>query len=134
MKHCKLEADVSSLSTLISFLEVELEREEISVKIVNQMFIVAEEIFVNIAHYAYAKRGMVDIFLEINAEIRQIEMTFQDSGIPFDPLAKPDADITLSSEERGIGGMGILMVKKMTDSLSYRFENGNNILHLKKRF
>ena len=60
-------------------------------------------------------------------------LEFTDGGMYFDPLAKPDPDITLSAEDRGIGGLGIFMVKKTMDDVAYRYENGKNILTLRKK-
>ena len=60
-------------------------------------------------------------------------LRFADRGMPFDPLAKKDPDVTLSSEERDIGGLGIFMVKKTMDDVEYRYENGQNILKIRKK-
>ena len=76
--------------------------------------------------------GDAHISIEIDGEPKIAVIEFRDSGMQFDPLAKPDPDITLSAEERGIGGLGIYMVKKSMDEVAYRYENGQNILTLKK--
>ena len=68
----------------------------------------------------------------MGGESLQVTIQFVDWGKPFNPLEKQDADITLSAEERGIGGLGILMVKKSMDAVDYRYENGENILTLTK--
>ena len=95
--------------------------------------VAVEEIFVNIAYYAYKPAtGQVTIRAEVTPDPRAIELTFKDSGRPFDPLAREDPDITLPAEARRIGGLGILMVKKSMDELSYKYEDGYNILTLKK--
>lgn len=87
--------------------------------------ICAEEIFVNIASYAYTdKEGDVTIIEDISSE--KVSMTFIDSGIKYNPLEKPDPDITLSAEERGIGGLGVFMVKKMMSEVEYNYSDGKN--------
>ncbi len=88
-----------------------------------------EEVFVNIASYAYPGReGTVEIEAQITDEPAGIRIVFSDDGIPFDPLKKEDPDITLSAEERQIGGLGIYLVKEMMDEVHYRYEDGRNVL------
>ena len=92
-----------------------------------------EEAFVNVASYAYSKRtGDVYIRAERKEDPKAIEITIRDQGEPFDPLERAEPDITLNAEERPIGGLGILMIKKTMDDVSYRRENGYNILTIKK--
>ena len=101
-------------------------------KAINQISIAIEEIFINIAHYAYIdSTGNATIGILIKDDIATIR--FIDSGIPFNPLSKDNPDITLSSEERSIGGLGIYMVKKSMDSVHYEFTNDKNIFTIKKR-
>ena len=98
-----------------------------------QLQIAVEEIFVNIASYAYAPdEGDVTITCRVQSDPTRISVRFRDQGVPFDPLAKKDADITLSAEERDIGGLGIYMVKESMDNVTYAYENGQNILTIKK--
>ena len=104
-------------------------------KVQMQIDIAVEEIFVNVAHYAYTPNvGKVKIRLEKPADSTGVDITFIDSGIPYDPLAKPDPDVTLSAEERQIGGLGIFMVKKSMDSMLYEYTDGQNILTMRKLF
>ena len=93
-----------------------------------------EEIFINIAHYAYhpGQAGTATIRCCVGGDPLQVTIQFLDNGKPFNPLAKEDTDITLSAEERGIGGLGILMVKKSMDAVDYAYENGSNVLTIKK--
>ena len=94
--------------------------------------IAVDEIFGNIAHYAYAPNtGQVTVRVELTEEPSVI-ITFFDNGIPYDPTAKADPDITLSIEDREIGGLGIYMVKKSMDEVSYEYKDGQNILIIKK--
>ena len=100
----------------------------------NQLDLAVEELYVNIAHYAYAPgTGDVEIECELSedGENKVLRVTFMDKGTPFDPLAKKDPDITLSAEERGIGGLGIFLTKKFMDSVEYEYKDAN-ILTIKK--
>ena len=129
-----LEATVENLTPVMAFLEEHLEEAECSMKAQMQIAVAAEEIYVNIAHYAYAPgTGEATVRMEITDDPRTASITFIDRGIPFDPLAKPDPDVTLSAEERGIGGLGIYMTKKTMDDVRYERVDGQNILTLVKR-
>ena len=99
-----------------------------------QLDVAVEEIFVNIAHYAYRPEqlGEATVRCCVGGSPLQVTIQFLDNGTPFNPLAKEDADITLSAEERSIGGLGILMVKKSMDAVDYTYEGGKNILTIKK--
>ena len=99
-----------------------------------QINVSVEEIFVNIAHYAYSdKIGEAVIEVEIDDEPKTITITFIDSGVKYDPLAKPDPDVTLSAKDRKIGGLGIFMTKKFMDELSYEYRDGQNVFSMKKK-
>ena len=88
-----------------------------------------EEIYVNIAQYSYSKKvGKVTIRVSLSEDHSQINITFIDSGIPYNPLTKEDPDVTLSSEEREIGGLGIFLIKRYTDDVRYKFSEGKNHL------
>ena len=100
-----------------------------------QIDVAVEEIFVNIASYAYPTgNGTATVSIEILDDPQRAEITFIDSGIPYDPLKKPDPDITLSVEERQIGGLGIYMVKKSMDDVSYSYSEGQNHFTIVKDF
>ena len=132
VKTLKLEAKVQSLEQVLGFIGQNLEEAGASVRTVNQILIAAEEIFVNIASYAYGQEtGSAEIRMTVEDGSAGIE--FRDSGTPFDPLAKADPDVTLPAEERQIGGLGIFMVKKSMDDVQYRYENGENILAIRKK-
>lgn len=93
-----------------------------------------DEILTNIVSYAYpGGTGEMTVRYEFDPSDRMVSITFSDSGIPFDPLQKPDPDITLPAEQRRIGGLGIFMVKSMMHAMKYRRENGKNILTIHKR-
>ena len=96
--------------------------------ILNQIDLAVEEIFVNIAHYS----GSAEACINCSFENDKLEVTFSDSGVPFNPLAKPDPDITLNAEEREIGGLGIYLTKKFMDTVSYEYKDGMNCLRIIK--
>ena len=99
-----------------------------------QLDVAVEEIFVNIAHYAYPSEqpGWALVRCQVEQDPLRVQVQFVDSGVPFNPLAKKDADITLSAEERNIGGLGILMVKRSMDAVEYEYSEGRNILTMTK--
>ncbi len=132
MNKLKTDATDENLSQVTEFVDAFLEQHQCSMKMLMQFDLAVEEVFVNIAHYAYGENtGWAEITLaEHNGEITVI---FEDGGTPYNPLAKEDPDITLSVEERKIGGLGIFLVKKNMDSVTYAYENGRNVLTLKKR-
>ena len=96
--------------------------------ILNQIDLAVEEIFVNIAHYSGAEEAIINCSFEND----KLEITFSDSGVPFNPLAKPDPDLTLNAEEREIGGLGIFLTKKFMDTVSYEYKDGINCLRIIK--
>ena len=98
-----------------------------------QISVAAEEIFVNIANYAYAPEiGKATVVVEVSENPIAVSITFMDNGKPFDPTKKIDPDISLSAEDRQIGGLGIFMTKKMMDDVSYEYKDGKNILKIEK--
>ena len=127
-------AELEKLSEVLEFIERHLEEADCPMKAQMQIAVAAEEIYVNIAHYAYAPgSGDATIRLEFTADPVTVTITFLDRGVPFDPLAKPDPDVTLTAEERQIGGLGIFMTKKVMDDVRYVHQDGQNILTMKKR-
>lgn len=130
----EIKALTENLQELISFVDGHLEDMGASMKAQMQIDIAVEELFVNIAHYAYAPDvGEAVISVAKDKEKNQISITFSDSGKPYNPLEKPDPDVTLSAEERSIGGLGIFMVKKSMDDMRYEYKDGQNILTITKR-
>ena len=96
--------------------------------ILNKLTLVVEEIFVNVANYAYPpKTGDIEIYFRKSAE-DELEFKFVDNGTPFNPLEKADPNIELSAEDRPIGGLGIFMVKNIMSSVEYEYKNNQNIL------
>ena len=124
----------TELANVLGFTEEELEKGGASMKTIMQISVCVEELFINIAHYAYEgspEKGSA--VMEIGTEDGEAVITLTDSGMAFDPLARDDPDITLPAEEREIGGLGIYMVKRTMDEVSYRRENDKNILTIKKK-
>ncbi len=129
----KVNADVNELQRVLNFVEGCVQEIDCSPKALMQINVAVEEIFVNIAHYAYSgKIGEAVIEVEIDDEPKTVTITFIDSGVKYDPLAKPDPDVTLSAMDRQIGGLGIFMTKKFMDKLSYEYRDGQNVFAMKK--
>ena len=125
-------ADVNELYKVMDFVEHLLDKCHCSVKVISQINLAVEEIFVNIAKYAYeGQSGNCKINVYFNGE-NTLQITFEDMGKPFNPLLKEKPDITLSSDEREIGGLGIYITKEIMDSVEYRNEEGKNVLLIKK--
>ena len=135
MKQIKVKADTAELDNVLSFADAILEELGCSVKAQMQIDIAIEEIFVNIAHYAYPEsEGEAVIYVEPGENGSSVTITFEDEGIQYDPLKNEDPDITLSADDRPIGGLGIFMVKKSMDEVSYEYKDGKNRLTIKKSF
>lgn len=133
MKELRIEAKVDNLQKVLSFVDAEMEALGCTPKAIMQMDIAVEEIFVNIAHYAYAPgSGHAVIKVDNDADPTSIVVSFADEGMPFDPLARDDPDTTLSADERRIGGLGIFMVKKGVDDIHYEFKDHQNVLTIRK--
>lgn len=133
MKELTVDATVENIATVTEFVNAQLEQSGCPPKIQMQIDIAIDELFGNIAHYAYDPDvGPATVRVEVDEEPCVI-ITFIDNGVPYDPLGKEDPDITLSAEEREIGGLGVYMVKKSMDDISYEYRDGQNILRIKKR-
>ena len=127
-------AKTESLSAVLGFVEETLEGFACPMKLQMAICVAIEEVFVNVAHYAYPdSEGDMSLQIGFDEQSRAITFRMTDRGIPFDPLKKPDPDITLSAEEREVGGLGIFIAKKTMDSLTYTYENGENILTMIKK-
>ena len=129
-----VQADVKNLGAVQGFIEERLEAAECSMKAQVQIGVAVEEIYVNICHYAYKdKGGSGDATVKMRVEDGMAEIVFEDSGIQYDPLANEEPDITLSAEEREIGGLGIFITRKTMDDVSYEYKDGKNNLTLRKK-
>ncbi|MBQ6727410.1 MAG: ATP-binding protein [Clostridia bacterium] len=129
----KLSAVDDNLEKTLDFIRECLKGSGCTEKFVRQVELYVEEIFVNIAHYAYAPdTGDVEISAEVLND--KIRVVFTDEGKRYNPLEKSDPDISLSADEREIGGLGIFMTKKLTDKIEYEYKDGKNILITEKNF
>ena len=127
-----IKARVENLNAVLAFVDAELEKLDCPMRAQMQIDVAVEELFVNIAHYAYAP-GEGDAQITVRAADGMVEIEFRDSGVPYDPLAKADPDVSLSAEERQIGGLGIFMVKKTMDDMVYHYMDGQNVLKIRKK-
>ena len=135
MKEMTIAATIENIDAVTDFVNEQLEALECPMKAQMQIDIAIDELFGNIAHYAYNPDiGEATVRVEVVEEPLSVVITFIDKGVPYDPLRAEDPDTTLSAEERSIGGLGIFMVKKSMDEISYRYENGSNILSIRKNF
>ena len=127
-------AKVEALPDVLGFVDEMLEKHECPMKTQMAICVAIEEVFVNVARYAYGEgEGDVTLGIGFEEESRTITFRMTDKGTPFDPLKKPDPDITLPAEERQIGGLGIFITKKTMDTVTYAYENGENILTMMKK-
>jgi len=137
-QHLEVKADKDSFDEVMSFLSDTLEAAGCPPSMMKRIAIAAEEIFVNVASYAYDERAAMDgtdtmtVSCITDDEDNEVDITFIDHGVPYDPLAKEDPDITASVEERQIGGLGIFMVKEMMDEVAYSYDGRNNKLVIRK--
>lgn len=135
MREITVDAAIENITEVTAFVDEQLEAFDCPMKVQMQIDIAIDELFSNIAHYAYKLEvGKATVRVEFDKEPRAAVVTFVDSGVPYDPLAKKDPDVTLSAEERKIGGLGIYLVKKSMDDMFYEYKDGQNMLTIKKLF
>ena len=135
MKELTIEATPENVDKAIEFVDEMLEEYGCGMKEQMAIDVAVDELFANIAHYAYnPETGYATVKVDVVKDPLSVEITFVDNGKPYDPLAKVDPDTTLSIEDREIGGMGIFIVKKSMDAVSYEYKDGKNILTIKKNF
>ena len=134
LKQITLDATVENLEKITDFVNCELENNGCSFKAMTQIDVVIDELFSNIAYYAYQPDvGPVTVTVDIEEDPVTVAITFYDNGKPFNPLESADPDVTLSAEDRKIGGLGIFLVKKTMDEVTYEFKDNQNIIRIKKR-
>ncbi|MCR5279600.1 MAG: ATP-binding protein [Lachnospiraceae bacterium] len=124
------------LDDVLLWMDDLLEPYEISRRTFVQLHVCVEELYVNICNYAYGgEHGYVKLIADVqnDGDVPVFTMSFIDKGVPFNPIIHEDPDITLTAEERNIGGLGILMVKKRTDSFTYEYKDGRNITTIVKK-
>ena len=133
MKELTIPATVENIEKVTEFVNSHLREIRCPGKALMQIDIAIDELFGNIAHYAYTpETGPATVRVEVTEAPISVIVTFIDHGVPYDPLKKDDPDITLSAEERAVGGLGIFMVKKTMDEITYEYKDGQNILRIRK--
>ena len=133
MKELTVDATVENIALVTDFVDEQLEALGCPLKAKMQIDIAIDELFGNIAHYAYKPDvGPATVRVEVNENPRAAIITFIDHGVQYDPLTAEEPDTTLSAEERKIGGLGIYIVKKSMDEITYEYKDGQNILKIKK--
>ena len=133
MKELAIEAVVENLGTVMEFINETLSEKNCSMKTMMQLELVVEELFINIAHYAYeGNHRPATIRIELEDHPSAAVFTFMDSGVPYNPLERSDPDLAQKLEDREIGGLGIFLVKKNVDELRYEYRDGKNVLQFKK--
>lgn len=134
MKELTLQATLEKLPEVMAFIDEWLETLDCTIRAQTQIDVAVDELFSNIARYAYTPGvGDATVRLEYDDSTHAASITFIDGGIPYNPLEKDDPDVTLSPEEREIGGLGIFLVKKTMDRMDYRREDDHNILTIHKK-
>ena len=129
-----MEARLDNISGATAWLDEILEALDCPMKAQMQLDVAMDEILSNIARYAYAPgTGDVTLRADFDEATGMVEISFADSGVPYNPLENKDPDVSLPAEERGIGGLGIFLVKKTMDGLAYRHEGGQNIFTMRKK-
>ena len=134
MKELTIAATVENIGAVTDFVDTQLEALDCPMKAQVQINIAIDELFGNIAHYAYNPDvGEATVRVEVEEEPLSVIITFIDGGVPYDPLAAADPDTTLSAEDREIGGLGIFITKKTMDQITYAYEDNENILTMVKK-
>lgn len=133
MKELTVDATIESIPVITEFVDEQLEQFGCPMKAQAQIDIAIDELFSNIVHYAYHPgTGPATVRVEVVEDPLSVVITFIDQGVPYDPLAQADPDVTLSAEDRKIGGLGIYIVKKNMNEITYEYKDGRNILRIRK--
>lgn len=133
VKEMTTEARIENIPAVTAFIDEQLEALDCGMKAQMQIDMAIDELFNNIASYAYAPgTGSATVRFDFDEAARVAAITFVDSGVPYNPLEKADPDVSLSAEEREIGGLGIFLVKKTMDAIEYERRDGFNVLTIKK--
>ena len=134
VKELTLEATLDNIPEVTAFVDNLLEKAECPMKAQIQIAVAIDELFSNIARYAYkGGKGNATVRVEMEKNPAAVRITFADNGTPYNPLEQDDPDITLSAADRPIGGLGIFVVKKTMDDLQYAYRDGKNILCIRKK-
>ena len=134
MKEWTFEASIDRIPWLTEQVDGLLESLDCPMRAQMQIDVAIDELLANIASYAYGTgKGEVTVRFDFDPGDRTVVLTFIDSGVPYDPLAKPDPDVTLEVDKRSVGGLGIFLVKKTMDDMTYARLDGRNVLTIHKR-
>lgn len=134
MKELSIDATVENIERVTAFVDAELEALGCPMKAQAQIDIAIDELFSNIARYAYNPEvGPASVRVEVAEAPLRVVITFIDKGVPYDPLQMKDPDLNAPLEEREAGGFGIYLVKKSMDEIAYEYKDGQNILCIKKK-
>ncbi len=133
MNELTIEATVENITAVTEFVNEQLESYDCPPKAKMQIDIAIDELFGNIAQYAYdPETGPATVRVEVEEDPLTVFITFIDNGKPYDPLSGKDPDVTLPAEERDPGGLGVFLVKRTMDEVTYEYKNGQNILRIRK--
>lgn len=134
MKEWSFPARTDSIPELTALIDTELEAVSCPLKNRMQLDVITDEVFSNICRYAYGSgAGDASVCFRFDGEKNEVSLTFRDRGIPYDPLESPEPDVTLSAEEREIGGLGIFLVKQLADGVRYERDGDTNVLTVTKK-
>ncbi len=126
-------ATLENIEAATDFMNGILESAGCPMRTQMKLAVALDELMSNVARYAYAPgTGDVTVSVEVLEDPKRAVITLTDSGVPYDPLQKEDPDVTLSAEERGIGGLGIYIVKQSMDGMTYEYRDGQNVLTIVK--
>lgn len=129
----QIDALTENTDKVRAFIESYLEKTDCPPDVMMKIDLAVEELFVNVAHYAYGEdSGMAAIFIEVPENERKVTVTVEDGGIRFDPFGRPEVKTASSAKDQPIGGLGIHIVKKMMDKVSYEFKENRNIVTIEK--
>lgn len=135
MQEITVDATFENIELVTDFVNEVLESWDCPMKAQIQIDIAIDELFGNIARYAYTPGvGKATVRVELSEDENAAVITFIDNGVAYDPLKKDDPDTTLSAEDRDVGGLGIFIVKKSMDDMVYSYEDGQNVLKITKKF
>ena len=133
VKELVVDADEKNLDKVLAFVDGELEAADCPLKVQTQIDVAVEEIFVNIASYSYPEgNGKAYIQVQMSEDRSEVTITLIDEGVKYDPTSRTDPDVSLSADERDIGGLGIYITKKFMEDVVYEYRNGRNHLKLRK--
>ena len=125
--------DIAEISKLATFIDEIGEEFSLAPDVVFNLNLVLEEAVINVINYAYPKEEHQSIYLSATLHEGSIVFVLTDTGKEFDPTQAPEADITLSAEERPIGGLGIFLIRQIMNEVKYQRIDGKNVLTLEKK-